>query len=217
MAPNEHFGRLNVFGLVATGLLPASSVAALLVATLLVSGAVAAASDNAAAFVRKSASEAIAILSNGSLPDKERRAQFRRVILETFDAATIGRVVVERYWTQATPDQQGRFQTIFQGALVGIYTERFFEYDGHSLQIKGTRAGTTGSMIVETTIATPTSGKTYDVDWIVTGPAGKEKFLDVVIDGISTSVTTQQDYGSVLRSSNGNLDALTAALKAKGN
>ena len=67
-----------------------------------------------------------------------------------------------------------------------------------------------------TTVATPTGAKSYDVDWMVTGAAGKEKFLDVVIDGISTSLLTQQDYASVLGSTNGDLDALTTALKAKG-
>jgi ABC-type transporter MlaC component len=39
----------------------------------------------------------------------------------------------------------------------------------------------------------------------------------VVIDGVSTSVTTQQDYASVLRAANGDLDVLISALKSKAN
>ena len=175
-----------------------------------------AAADTATSFVQKSAIEAIAILSNKATPEAGRREQFRAAILKNFDVPAIGRTAVEPYWAKATPDQQSRFQAIFQGALANIYTERFFDYDGESLQVKATHPDSTGATVVQTTIATPTGNKAYDVDWIVSGAPGKEKFLDVVIDGVSTSATTQQDYASVLRSSNGNLDALTAALTAKG-
>ncbi len=191
-------------------------VSALIAGIAIFGAAAVAATNHASAFVQKSAIEAIAILSNGALPADQRRAQFRTVILRNFDVPVISRFVAEPYWTKASPDQQSRFQDIFQSALASIYTERFFDYAGESLQVKGTHVGAEGVTIVQTTIATPTGNKSYDVDWIVTGPAGAEKFLDVVIDGISTNVTTQQDYGSVLRSTNGNLDALTAALKAKG-
>ena len=193
----------------------ASLAAAFFTAACLVSRTVEAANDHAATFVMKSATEAIAILSSKSVPEQDRRTQFRKLILKNFDAPAIGRLVVEPYWGKASPDQQYHFQSAFESALAKIYTERFFDYDGESLQIRGDRAGTPGTTIVQTTIATPTGSKTYDVDWVVTGAAGKEKFLDVVIDGVSTSRTTQQDYGSVLRTSNGNLDALTALLQAK--
>lgn len=184
---------------------------------LLASGAVAAATSPAALFVQTAATEAIAILSNKSLADQDRRMQFRAAILKHFDAPAIGQLVVEPYWSRSSPDQQSRFQSVFAGALANIYTDRFYDYDGQSLQIKSIQAGAPGTTMVRSTISTPTGNNVYDVDWIVTGPAGHEKFLDVVIDGVSTSTTTKQDYGSFLRGANGNLDALTAALKARAN
>ncbi len=196
---------------------PVRVVAGSMIAAFMVTGgAVALAADSASQFVQKSAVDAIAILSNPALPDAERRLQFRTIILKNFDAPAIGRFVVGPFWGQAKPEQQSRFQAVFEGALANIYTERFFEYDGQSLSVKGTHPGDPGVTVVQTTVATPTGAKSYDVDWMVAGTAGKEKFLDVVIDGISTSLLTQQDYASVLGSSQGNLDALTTALKAKG-
>jgi phospholipid transport system substrate-binding protein len=192
--------------------LAVSTLASLLAA----GGAVALAGDPASQFVQKSAVEAIAILSNRALPDADRRLQFRTIILKNFDAPAIGRFVVGPHWAKAKPDQQTRFQAVFEGALANIYTERFFEYDGQSLAVKAVQQGDPGVTVVKTTVATPTGAKSYDVDWMVTGAPGKEKFLDVVIDGISTSLLTQQDYASVLDSTKGDLDALTTALKAKG-
>lgn len=184
---------------------------------LLASGAVVAATSHPALFVQNAATEAIAILSNKSLTDQDRRVQFRAAILKHFDALAIGRLVVEPYWSRSSPEQQSRFQSVFAGALANIYTDRFYDYDGQSLQIKSIQAGAPGTTTVRSTISTPTGNNVYDVDWIVTGPVGREKFLDVVIDGVSTSTTTKQDYGSFLRGANGNLDALTAALKARAN
>lgn len=195
------------------GSLPGVAIAAL----ALVSGvALAAAADPASQFVQKSAVDAIAVLSNRAMPDADRRLHFRTIILKNFDAPAIGRFVVGPYWAKAKPDQQARFQAVFEGALANIYSERFFDYDGQSLAVKGVHTGDQGVTVVKTTVATPTGAQSHDVDWSVTGPAGKEKFLDVVIDGISTSLLTQQDYASVLDSTQGDLDALTKALKAKG-
>lgn len=180
-------------------------------------GAVTAAASRPASFVQSAATEAIAILSNKAIADQDRRVQFRTAILKYFDAVAIGQMVVEPYWSRASPEQQSRFQSVFSGALANIYTDRFYDYDGQSLQIKAVQPGAAGTTMVRSTISTPTGSHVYDVDWIVTGPSGREKFLDVVIDGVSTSTTTKQDYGSFLRGANGNLEALTAALKARAN
>jgi phospholipid transport system substrate-binding protein len=189
----------------------------LAIALLSLPAAAAAAQDHAAVFVQKAATEAITVLTDSALSGTARRGRFQSIILTHFDASSIARFVVGPYWSRATPDQQKRFEQVFEGALASIYTERFYDYDGESLQIKGTRPGEAGVAVVQTTIDTPTGTKSYDVQWMVAGPAGGEKLIDVVIDGVSTSKTTQQDYASVLRASNGDLDALTTALKSKVN
>jgi phospholipid transport system substrate-binding protein len=189
--------------------------ALVLLFALVASSPMAVAQERAVNFVQTAASQAISVLGDRSLESTVRRGKFEAIVLSHFDAPTIGRFVVGPYWSHATPDQHERFEKAFERALAAIYTERFYDYDGESLQVQGTHPGDNGSTVVQTTISTPAASKTYDVDWIVSGPAGREKLLDVVIDGVSTSRTTQQDYFSLLRSSGGNLDALTAALLAK--
>ena len=61
----------------------------------------------------------------------------------------------------------------------------------------------------------PTGGTVYSVDWLVLGSGDHLNLIDVVIDGVSTMSTTKQDYASVLRSTNGNLDGLTSRLAEK--
>lgn len=175
----------------------------------------AATTDAASAFVQKTAVKAIDVLSNTSLQQSDRRTHFRKIILKTFDVPAIGRFVLGAYWSKASPDQQKRFLDVFEGALADIYIERFFDYDGHTLKLNGARVAENGATLVQSTVATPTGRKVYSVEWLVTGSAGKELFLDVVIDGVSTTMTTQQDYASVLRATDGNLDELVSRLQAK--
>jgi ABC-type transporter MlaC component len=174
----------------------------------------AAAKDHSAAFVQTKGGEAINVLSNVSLPEAARRQQFGEIILQTFDVSLVSQSVLGSYHAKATPDQLGKFQTVFKDALAQIYIGRFFDYDGRSLQVKSARLGDNGTTVVESSVANPTGSEVHTVDWVVTGTAGKERLIDVVVDGISTNATTQQDYASVLRTANGNLDVLITKLKA---
>ena len=184
---------------------------------LLTSGpaSAAAAALDPTAFVQSAATEAIGVLTSKTTPDAERKARFKSVILKSFDAPAVGRFVLGSYWGKANPDQQGRFQNVFKEALAQIYIERFFDYDGHSLQVVGTKPGAEGATIVQTTVGTPTGGAVYSVDWVVLSDGKRLSLLDVVIDGVSTITTTKQDYASVLRSANGNLDGLSSRLEEK--
>ncbi len=176
--------------------------------------AAAAASTPFTAFVQAKGAEAIGVLSNASVPEADRRKQFSSIVLQTFDVSLVGQAVLGSYLAKASPDQLARFQAVFKDALAQIYIGRFFDYDGQSLQVKGSRQGDGGTTIVESSVATPTGSNVHNVDWVVSGTSGKERLIDVVVDGVSTNTTTQQDYDSVLRSANGNLDALTARLQA---
>jgi phospholipid transport system substrate-binding protein len=136
-------------------------------------------------------------------------------VLETFDSEGIGRHVVAPVWGNATPEQRDRFQAVFKKALINTYIERFFDYDGESLKTVGTRAANEGAVIVQSTVATPSGTDRYNLDWLVVSRDGSQKFFDVVIDGVSTTETTAQDYQSVLRNSGGDFDRLIGLLEKK--
>ena len=183
--------------------------------TKLISGADALSPPDPVSFVKGVAQEAIGVLNNKGLADQARKTSFRTVILKNFDAPAVGQFVLGSYWAKATPEQQAKFQDVFKEALAQIYIERFFDYDGQSLQVIGSKAGEAGVTVVQTTVGTPTGGTVYNVDWLVLGSGDHLNLIDVVIDGVSTMSTTKQDYASVLRSTNGNLDGLTSRLAEK--
>lgn len=166
-------------------------------------------------YVQSMAVGAIEVLSDRALAAERRREKFGRLILQSFDAPAIGRYVLGAKWATATPDQQDRFLRVYNRVLIQTYTDRFFDYDGHSLQVLGSQPEADGTTLVRTTVATPTGSSTYNVDWNVGSSSSGLKFIDVIIDGVSTNQTTRQDYAAVLRSSGGNVDGLISLLEAK--
>jgi phospholipid transport system substrate-binding protein len=172
-------------------------------------------SEGARQFVDTSAKQGIQILSNRAASDADRRAQFATVVLAAFDSDGIGRLVVGPAWATATPEQQARFQAVFKRALVNIYLERFFDYDGESLRTFGAAPTANDAMIVTSTVSTPSGSGKHNLEWLVVRRAGQQKILDVTIDGVSTTATTASDYQSVLRATGGNFDRLIGLLDAK--
>ena len=192
-----------------------ASVALMMLTYLTASPSAAGSAADPVAFVKVAAQNAISILNDTQLAAPDRKNRFRELILKNFDSAAVGQYVLGSYWAKANPDQQGRFQSVFKEALAQIYIERFFEYDGRSLQVFGSKDGQGGATVVQTTVNTAAGDITYNVDWIVLNAPVHLSLIDVIIDGVSTMSTTKQDYASVLRANNGDLDGLTTRLAEK--
>jgi phospholipid transport system substrate-binding protein len=53
------------------------------------------------------------------------------------------------------------------------------------------------------------------VDWQVNNVKGQNKIVDVRIEGVSMSVTQREEFTTVIRQNNGDINALLKALRKK--
>lgn len=145
--------------------------------------------------------------SDDSLDQIERR--FVALLEEGFDVRNIAAFVMGRYWRQATSDQQDRFVRIFKDRLKKAYASRFREYRGVRFEVGNvSQRGNMDSVV--STIQKP-GGPRTNVDWRVKG----NKIQDVIVDGISMSVTLRDDYNSLLARKNGDIEAFLKDLEAR--
>lgn len=192
-----------------------------LVAGILLAGfvqahtAAAASAVPASDFVRKVAVSAMDILADRSATAADRKRRFAAVVDANFDVDGIGRYVVGDAWQAADKKTRADFLKVFHTALARTYTKRFFDYDGHSLKIHSTKDFASGSIMVKCAVEDPVRGETYDVGWMVTGPDSDLKLFDVTVDGVSTTITTRDEYAAALSRSGGDLSKLTDMLVAK--
>lgn len=158
--------------------------------------------------------EAEGLLANGSMTDTQRRAALRNLLVNHFDLQTIGRFVLGRYWRQFTEAQRREYFSLFEDMIVSVYSERFDEYSGQDLVVKGSRAGGEKDMIVNSVIKANGSGQDIQVDWRVRRKSdGAYKIIDVVVEGVSMSVTQRSDFSSVIQRGGGNPEVLLQHLR----
>ena len=129
------------------------------------------------------------------------------------DIDYIARSCLGRFWRTATPDQQQRYLALFHKVLTNAIDDKLGEYRGVGISV-GNATVQDGKSYV-TTIITRPGQPTANVQWVVSHAGGAPKIDDVVIEGISLSVTQRSDYASYLAHNGNSIDALLNALESK--
>jgi phospholipid transport system substrate-binding protein len=170
--------------------------------------------SGAEAFIDKMAQQGIGFLGDATMNDETRKAEFKKLLNTNFDMATIGRFSLGRYWTTASEKQRAEYMTLFKKMIVEVYAERFKDYNGQKLIVKGSRPEGDKDVLVSSSIQQP-SGPEVVVDWRVRKKDGQYKVVDVIVEGVSMAVTQRADFASVIQRGGGNMDILLAHLKSE--
>ena len=174
----------------------------------------ASASETAKQFVNTLAEKALAIVQADATP-AENRAEFSKLLDSFFDMRGIAQFLAGRYWRTASEADQDAYFKAFHASIVNTYTSRFGDYSGQKMNVTGSRED--GRFVVVNSEIVAPSGQTQDVkvDWRLLPTDGSFKVVDVVIDGVSMSVTQRQEYTALIQSKGGELAALTEAMDQK--
>jgi len=168
----------------------------------------------ASTFVQSLGSRAIEIITDKALTPADREARFHAMFVDSFDVPTIGRFVLGRHWRTATDPQRAEFLKLFENMIVKIYTNRFSDYKGEQFAVSNSR-NTGDSVMVTVNITRPSGGEPVRVDWRVVKVDGAYKVVDVVVEGVSMSLTQQQDFSAVIQRNGGQIEPLLAVMRER--
>lgn len=170
-------------------------------------------------FVDQTGNEIINILVNKDAPMDSRKADFRKVLNRKFDMRAIGRFVMARYWRVFDQAQKDTYLSLFENAVVENYAAQFDNYHNEKLEVKGSYETPDKGMVVQSTIIRPAGGPPLKVDWKIFNSKGTMKVLDIIVDGVSMSITLRSEYMGVFQSkggaTGGGIEGLFAYLKDK--
>jgi len=192
------------------------AVALLFIAPVIVArpaAATADASPAASAFIQKLGHDAVRELTDPKVPQSERTARFRRLLVDRFDMAAISKFVLGRYWRSTNEGQRVEFQRLFVDFIVGSYSVRFSEYLGEGVQVTGSSAGDGGTILVHSRIDMPTSDD-VGVDWLLRRADGDFVIVDIIVEGVSMDVTHRSQFASLIHD-RGGVDGLIEALRTR--
>jgi phospholipid transport system substrate-binding protein len=169
---------------------------------------------DAGTFVQSLGDRAIAIITDKALTPADREARFHDIFVKSFDVPAIGRFVLGRHWRTATEAQRTEFLKLFESMIVKIYSNRFNDYKGEQFTVTSSRS-TGDSVMVGVAITRPSGGEPVRVDWRVLMVDGAYKVLDVVVEGVSMSLTQQQDFSAVIQRNGGQIEPLLGVMRER--
>lgn len=160
-------------------------------------------------FIRDLGTEAIAALEATKGDEIARNEAFKRILNRDFNMDVIARFSLGRYWGVATPAEQKEYTALFKKMVVDVYSNRFSEYSGQKFEVIGNKPAGRKDVVVNSRIVPENGGVPVKVDWRVRGG----KIIDVIVEGVSMSVTQRSEFASVIQRGGGNVSALIDHLK----
>ena len=170
-------------------------------------------SPAAFAFIQELGNDAIKELTDPAIPQPEREARFRRLLVDRFDMAAISKFVLGRYWRSTNEAQRVEFQQLFVDFMVGSYSVRFSEYLGGGVKVTGSSAEDGGTILVHSTVDMPSS-EDIRVDWRLRRADDTFAVVDIIVEGASMEVTQRSQFASMIQDGGG-VDGLIEALRTK--
>jgi phospholipid transport system substrate-binding protein len=168
-------------------------------------------------YVSANVQRGLTILNNHTLPETERRAQFRDFLTTLTDIRRIAIFTLGAARRTASQAQTDAFVSAFQGYAVAVYESRLKAYAGQTLKVVGGREHGPGDYIVQTTLVDPTGkteqqGEPIEVDFRVDNGNGRFVVIDVAIAGVWLALEERDQFTAFLEENNGNLGALITHL-----
>jgi phospholipid transport system substrate-binding protein len=165
--------------------------------------------NNAQRFVQELGDKAVAILGDKSSSPDEKNTIFKQLMRDSFDLTTIARFVIGRNaWQGASADEKEEYLHLFEKLVMKIYSDRFALYSGEGFKVTDTHTEGERDTIISSHIIRDENAPPVSVNWRVRNFDGRLAIIDVIVEGISMSVTQREEYSSVLTRNNNSLRPL---------
>jgi phospholipid transport system substrate-binding protein len=135
------------------------------------------------------------------------------------DLSLLGRLVLGRYWRDASPGQRSEYLQLFRRYMLQTFIQRLRQYAGTDMSHPGERFQIIASrpvgerdILVQSRVAPPTS-QPLRVDWRLRERPGEPVIIDLIVEGISLLVTQRSEFAAVLE--RGGIEGLLAELRAR--
>jgi len=152
--------------------------------------------------------EAIAILTKDA-NKTERQNVFNDLLSKNFDMDVIARFALGRYWNQATPEEQKEYTALFKKMVISIYSNRLAEYSGQGFVVTGSKDAGRNDVVVNSVVVPQGNSAKITIDWRVRNG----RIIDVIVEGISMSVTQRSEFSSIIQRGGGQVAILIDHLK----
>ena len=140
--------------------------------------------------------------------------QFEQVFITYADVPIIAQSALGVAARSASAGQMKAFTAAFQGYISRKYGSRFREFIGGKIEVVGARQVKSFYEVIST--AHLKGQSPFEVRWQVSDKSGRDKFFNMIIEGVNMVATERTEIGALLDQRGGDLDQLIGDLKGLG-
>lgn len=166
-------------------------------------------------FVKDVGAKVINIITNKKVSSDQSAEQFRGILHSAFDVKYIARFVLGRNWNQADEAQRAEYNRLFEEMLLDMYQVRFQNYSGESLIVDGSKVVSDTDSIVYGKIQKTDGSPPVNLEWRVREKDSSCKIIDMLVEGVSMSLTHRSEFNSIIQQKNQGINGLLQEMRTK--
>ncbi len=159
--------------------------------------------------------QALVLIRNKQRDEIALEKQFKVLLDQNFDIPRISRFVLGRYWNAANPDDLKAFNDLFEKWVVRLYSSRFKDYSGETVNVTSARPESDTSYVVQSQLIHPDGSPPIQINWHVNKNDSGFKILDVEVEGVSMALTEREEFASIIARNGGSVMSLNQAMQQK--
>lgn len=164
-------------------------------------------------FIQRLGDRTVQILNEPQSENARKLQELKRLLDEATDLDLIGRLVMGRYWREASEAQKAEYLELFRALVMQTMAERFSWYTGETFEITDAKPVDERDTIVSTRINRTNGKPPILVDWRVRKGERGYLLVDIVAEGVSLVVTQRSEAAEIIGRSG--IDGLLAEMRKR--
>ena len=164
-------------------------------------------------FVQSTVNRASKLLSE-NITQEEKIEELKIIAKDTVDIRGVGFYSLGKYRKGLNDSQKKKYLDLFEKYFLKSFSSRLAEYSNPKINVNSQEKINENYTIVSSILVATEKRPEVKIDWrIYTKNSEKPLIRDLIIEGLSLARTQKEEFGSILKSNDGDINALFASLE----
>ena len=164
-------------------------------------------------FVQSTVNRASQTLSK-DISKKEKMLELQKLAKETVDIKGIGFYTLGKFRKEISDEQKNKYSKLFESYFLKSFSSRLSEYSNPKIDVISKDKKNEKYTIVSSILVATKDRPEVKIDWrIYTKDPEKPLIRDLIIEGLSLARTQKEEFASIIKSNDNNIEALFESLK----
>ena len=163
-------------------------------------------------FVQSTVNRASQTLSK-DISKKEKMLELQKLARETVDIKGIGFYTLGKFRKEISDEQKNKYSKLFESYFLKSFSSRLSEYSNPKIDVISKDKKNEKYTIVSSILVATKDRPEVKIDWrIYTKDPEKPLIRDLIIEGLSLARTQKEEFASIIKSNDNNIEALFESL-----